>query len=360
MAGWRAARVDFPESNKRPARAGYGPGHDLARAACAVSRGSEGAPARDSGSRAPARPRGRSLTIGRSSGRLCGGPSDRCCRTPRAGRQGFPIPNPEDPHDTICHHPPIAPAGCGRRRRPPGRAGRRAGLGPPPAQLGPPRPARAAALRRRPAPVRPRLVRRATIPDSALATLVRQRGASSPTPRPRCRRTPSRAWSARSPAATPASTGVYYDDSYNHALLPAGHRPRCAGDAKPGVEVTYFELADKDPLSIDAGQGLPGPARTASSHMTSDPTTLIDPPQLPVDPSDLQAGLSAPATSRSTRSSRSPGPPACAPPGLTSTRPTRSSTARRAPACRTCSRRRSTATRRPAGRPPTTGPPTTR
>jgi type I phosphodiesterase/nucleotide pyrophosphatase len=54
----------------------------------------------------------------------------------------------------------------------------------------------------------------------------------------------------------PASTGVYYDDSYNRALLPAG-TTSCAG-AKPGAEVTYFEQADRNPLSLDAGQGLSG------------------------------------------------------------------------------------------------------
>jgi hypothetical protein len=79
----------------------------------------------------------------------------------------------------------------------------------------------------------------------------------------------------------PSSTGVYYDDTWNHALLPAG-TTNCNG-ATPGVEVTYFEQLDKNPLSIDAGQGLshlPG----GILQMTGDPTTLIDPSQLPVDP----------------------------------------------------------------------------
>ncbi|MDX6562204.1 MAG: hypothetical protein QOD65_2018, partial [Gaiellales bacterium] len=52
----------------------------------------------------------------------------------------------------------------------------------------------------------------------------------------------------------PKTTGVYYDDSWNNALLPAG-TTACAG-AKPGAEVTYFEQADKNPLALDAGQGL--------------------------------------------------------------------------------------------------------
>jgi len=79
----------------------------------------------------------------------------------------------------------------------------------------------------------------------------------------------------------PGVTGIYYDDSYNHSLLPAG-TTSCAG-VKPGVEVTYFEQLDRDPLALDAGQGLAGlPASIL--NMTGDPTTLIDPTQLPVDP----------------------------------------------------------------------------
>jgi Type I phosphodiesterase / nucleotide pyrophosphatase len=79
----------------------------------------------------------------------------------------------------------------------------------------------------------------------------------------------------------PASTGIYYDDSYNHALLPAG-TTSCAGVA-PGVEVTYFEQLDRNPLALDAGQGLPG-LPNSILQMTGDPISLIDPSQLPVDP----------------------------------------------------------------------------
>src|SRR5262249_17913987 len=80
---------------------------------------------------------------------------------------------------------------------------------------------------------------------------------------------------------TPATTGVYYDDSWNAALLPAGTTD-CA-KATPGVEVTYFEQLDRDPTALDAGQQL---ARLPDSilHMTGHPETLIDPTQLPVDP----------------------------------------------------------------------------
>jgi Type I phosphodiesterase / nucleotide pyrophosphatase len=79
----------------------------------------------------------------------------------------------------------------------------------------------------------------------------------------------------------PASTGVYYDDTWNHELLPAGSTD-CA-KATPGVEVTYFEQLDLDLHSLDAGQGLPG-LPGSILQMTGDPTTLIDPSQLPVDP----------------------------------------------------------------------------
>jgi Type I phosphodiesterase / nucleotide pyrophosphatase len=91
----------------------------------------------------------------------------------------------------------------------------------------------------------------------------------------------------------PSSTGVYYDDTWNHALISQANLPKsydpthpypalCKGVA-PGVEVTYFEQLDKNLNSIDAGQGqsgLPG----SILNMTSQPRDVIDPTQLPVDP----------------------------------------------------------------------------
>ena len=79
----------------------------------------------------------------------------------------------------------------------------------------------------------------------------------------------------------PRTTGVYYDDSWNRALLPAG-TTSCAG-VKPGVEVTYFEQLDENLHALDAGQGLAGLPGSILG-MTGNPTTLIDPSQLPVDP----------------------------------------------------------------------------
>jgi hypothetical protein len=78
----------------------------------------------------------------------------------------------------------------------------------------------------------------------------------------------------------PSSTGIYYDDSFNHAVFPAG-TTSCSGPV-PGAEVTYFEQADKDPTALDAGQGLPG-LPDSILLMTGNATSLIDPTQLPVD-----------------------------------------------------------------------------
>jgi hypothetical protein len=79
----------------------------------------------------------------------------------------------------------------------------------------------------------------------------------------------------------PGTTGIYYDDTYNHALLPAG-TTSCKGVA-PGTEVNYTEALDKNPLSLDAGQGLLAlPASILS--MTGAPQALLNTALLPVDP----------------------------------------------------------------------------
>jgi hypothetical protein len=90
---------------------------------------------------------------------------------------------------------------------------------------------------------------------------------------------------AQATGGNPASTGVYYDDSFNHELLPAG-TTNCTG-AKPGVEVTYFEQLDKNLHALDAGQGLAG-LPGSILQMTGNPDTLIDPTKLPVDPTTCQ------------------------------------------------------------------------
>ncbi|MBO4252745.1 alkaline phosphatase family protein [Streptomyces griseorubiginosus] len=79
----------------------------------------------------------------------------------------------------------------------------------------------------------------------------------------------------------PGVTGVYYDDTYSNALLPAG-TTSCAG-VKPGVEVDLTEDLDKNKDSIDAGQGLAG-LPGSILRMTGKAASLIDPSKLPVDP----------------------------------------------------------------------------
>ncbi|MGN6792112.1 MAG: alkaline phosphatase family protein [Streptosporangiaceae bacterium] len=80
----------------------------------------------------------------------------------------------------------------------------------------------------------------------------------------------------------PGVTGVYYDDTWNHAVFPAG-TTTCSGPA-PGGEVSYTEAADLNQNSIDAGQGLPGLPGTIF-QMTSDPLTVMNPDALPVSAS---------------------------------------------------------------------------
>jgi hypothetical protein len=88
----------------------------------------------------------------------------------------------------------------------------------------------------------------------------------------------------------PSSTGIYYDDTWNHAVFPAG-TVNCAGPA-PGGEVTYFEALDLNLGALDAGQGI---VPTAGAdpwanilQLTSNPVELINPAQLPVDPVTCQ------------------------------------------------------------------------
>ncbi len=103
--------------------------------------------------------------------------------------------------------------------------------------------------------------------------------------------------------AGPGASGVYYDDTYNRALLPPGTLD-CTSTAK-GTEVSWTEALDRsqNPIAMDAGQHLPAPALTALTtnskgqtlaastaltaailQMTPNPQALIDPAALPVDP----------------------------------------------------------------------------
>lgn len=79
----------------------------------------------------------------------------------------------------------------------------------------------------------------------------------------------------------PATTGIYYDDTYNTRLLPAGTTD-CAGVAA-GAAVTYDESADRNSDRLDAGQGLPNLPRDILA-MTKNPRTVLNPAALPVNP----------------------------------------------------------------------------
>jgi hypothetical protein len=79
----------------------------------------------------------------------------------------------------------------------------------------------------------------------------------------------------------PGTTGVYYDDTYTNALLPAG-TTACSG-VKPGAEVDLTEDLDRNQDALDAGQGLSG-LPGSILHMTGDARSLINPSKLPVDP----------------------------------------------------------------------------
>jgi hypothetical protein len=88
----------------------------------------------------------------------------------------------------------------------------------------------------------------------------------------------------------PSSTGIYYDDTWNHDVFPPG-TTNCVGPA-PGAEVTYFEALDLNLGALDAGQGIvPAPGTDPwvnILHMTGNPREVIDSSQLPVDPSTCQ------------------------------------------------------------------------
>lgn len=88
----------------------------------------------------------------------------------------------------------------------------------------------------------------------------------------------------------PSSTGIYYDDTWNHNVFPAG-TVNCSGPA-PGGEVTYFEALDLNLGALDAGQGIvpSGGADPWANilSMTANPLEVINRAQLPVDPATCQ------------------------------------------------------------------------
>jgi hypothetical protein len=79
----------------------------------------------------------------------------------------------------------------------------------------------------------------------------------------------------------PRTTGIYYDDEYSHAVLPAGTMS-CHGQPTGG-EVIYDSPDDKDVTKLDAGQGLAGLPESIL-EMTAQPQSLLNPAALPVNP----------------------------------------------------------------------------
>jgi hypothetical protein len=88
---------------------------------------------------------------------------------------------------------------------------------------------------------------------------------------------------AQATGGNPRTTGIYYDDTYNYDLLPAG-TTSCTPGEPTGTEVNLDESIDKDPTALDAGEGLTG-LPGSILEMTESPQTLINPALLPVNPS---------------------------------------------------------------------------
>ena len=89
----------------------------------------------------------------------------------------------------------------------------------------------------------------------------------------------------------PATTGIYYDDSYNRSLLPAGSTCSKGQTTGLGAEVAFAENLDANPGSIDAGFGvanlyplLPRSVLALPGSVATIDQKLIDPKQLPIDP----------------------------------------------------------------------------
>ena len=87
---------------------------------------------------------------------------------------------------------------------------------------------------------------------------------------------------AQATGGDPRVTGIYYDDTYNYDLLPAG-TTKCTPGEPTGTVVNLDESIDENPLALDAGEGLAGLPENIL-QMTESPQTLINPALLPVNP----------------------------------------------------------------------------
>ena len=127
-------------------------------------------------------------------------------------------------------------------------------------------------------------------PDSALATLVgdgiEYTDALTPIPSDS-----SPGMIAQVTGGDPGVTGIYYDDTFNHDVFPAG-TTNCSGRV-PGGEAAYEEAIDINPDALDAGQGLSG-LPGSILQMTSNPLHGDQPRQPAGQPEDLQAHLPEP------------------------------------------------------------------
>ena len=87
----------------------------------------------------------------------------------------------------------------------------------------------------------------------------------------------------------PRTTGIYYDVTYNHALIdPSASKtatPSAATcrTAPRGANVAFDESLDRNSSRLDAGQGLPSLPGDIL-QMTGHPRSLLDPTALPIDP----------------------------------------------------------------------------
>jgi hypothetical protein len=79
----------------------------------------------------------------------------------------------------------------------------------------------------------------------------------------------------------PRVTGIYYDDTWNHDVFPAG-TTNCSGPV-PGGEAAYKEFIDKNSNSLDAGEGLAG-LPGSILQMTGDPNLVLNPANMPSTP----------------------------------------------------------------------------
>jgi hypothetical protein len=83
---------------------------------------------------------------------------------------------------------------------------------------------------------------------------------------------------------TPGVTGVYGQDTFDHALLPAGTTD---AKARRGAQVNFGGSLDKNERSIAAGQHLAGLPDSILS-MTGTPQSLINHSKLPISPATMK------------------------------------------------------------------------